>query len=211
MTEQTNTPEALEVVRAVLERLMSCDRFYGHIREPRETDELRIVYGPGETIEWHYGKEEIADIKFEDGKLFLREGSSEAPWEEETEPPESAGLMQFSANICDPRKVLANLEDVFVGPFGTDQRVIRAFLNVRALIPQVGLAEDLITHIEHGLQVPRPQDMDVDTYSKLQRPGNLRPMVEFFIDQNNLPLSMTVGRILPGDEDSFTIEFSYWH
>lgn len=207
MAENINTPEALEVVRLTLERLMGCSRFYGLVRDGRGKKRGSVTYGSQDTIEiGNYnndlGAEDRITVKVEGDKVFFRE-CSDTEWQEMAQ--EDAVLVKVTARIVDPRRILSNLEDVFVGPFGKNQKVIRAFLNVRAL----GFPEELIAHIEQGLKIPRPHAMDVDTYSRLQGRGSLRPMVEFYVDRNNLLLIMTVGRIMPGDEDSFTVKFRY--
>lgn len=206
MTVELNAPEAQGAIRATRERLMTCGRFRGSIKDGQGKEISTIDYESSGAIEIHNINfyDLVIDVRAEDGKIFIRE-TLDSQWQE-IDSSEEKMLMQCWTLIWDPRKILANLEDAHVCPVGKDQKTIRAFLNIRGL----GVSEDLITVMEKGLKkIPLPF-IDVNTYSRLQRPGSSRPPVEFYIiDQESHPLRMTVGRIFPGEEDSFTVEFEF--
>jgi hypothetical protein len=210
-----NTPEALAIVEAARNSLAGLNRFFGRniFGESRDTfGEIRYEH-PNIVEDMYYflcGASSLKDgieLRREGDRMKVRDGP-DSRWQDLPDyESEDVAFFIFREKVRDPREVLSCLQDVSVGLFGENQKVLRAILRVRDLNPPAGLIEDI--RQELATARIRRQHFDVDTWTKMQRPGNMEPAVEFYLDLENRPLRMTIGRILPGDEDSFTIEFTY--
>lgn len=203
---ELDTLEALGALKAALKFLEDLDCFEGKIiREDGIPN--TIVYMKPDIVEAIITGADFP-MRKEGDKILLPQGKLEQGDQLDDENGNDQ-LYLFTWRVNDPRWVLKYLWDVWID-VGEDQKVVRAVFNVLGLHPP----RNLVKYIR-GASIGWFSDeqsrylTDVATWTKMQNPGNVEPMVEFVLDRDNRPLRMTIGRILPGDANSFTIEFVY--